>query len=373
MKFENHFEKPRKNSNSTCINNGNLILSNTQRKLLTLIAINKEYSQKTLAEIIQKSPSTVSYNLEKLKKLDLIREIPYDTCKIHILTERGKNQWKILSSKIPTRYDGKFEITDKAHKLKFHSTWTAPREIRKEIENTWSSDKDMGWKRYQEKFKDYNVMFSPNYVTITLKKFYAPVKDAESMAFEKANKIIHDLEKTYPGLRIGTPKCTMRILTQEHAIQEDPFARWCVNSKIYIDNYKDRVTIDASDGTPEIDFISNRLSYEDAVKYADHIVSLVDGSETIPSTEEWGAVRESIMQISGVLPELARQMELHLEVMNDMKESQRETLNTQREITMAVREIRNGFPKKTKTGKPAKVMSLINAIEELRNSRGAKE
>ena len=74
-----------------------------------------------------------------------------------------------------------------------------------------------------------------------------------------AKQLINRYEKIVPGLKLGKFDISMQVISQHHAVPQEPYAKWCWRHGI---SYKDEmIDIDGFKGSPELEFIDPKESH----------------------------------------------------------------------------------------------------------------
>lgn len=168
---------------------------------------------------------------------------------------------------------GDFYEKDRAHNIKVKYVVTA-------IDNDKFKD---AWSVYPLKnHNHYLTRWGNIVVTYTGKSFIFQLpqimaKDSGE-ALHKANIIALALKDKYEseinGLRLGEKEVDTQIITQHHAMVEEPFSAWC--SKNGISFTDETLHIDASTSKPELEFINNKDSHVHFNRYKDFVKDIAE-------------------------------------------------------------------------------------------------
>lgn len=284
--------------------NRNPIANLKKQHLLILWYVYKKYNVSSIAKELGKSISTISEQLKYLKEREYIEIEVKSNITIYKLKKRGEDAISVLL----TTYEGKDSIIlDRSHNIKLKSEIIR---FPKAWGNEWKGKQMKNWTEYSKYIGDVLVIRTTSNILFQLPEIYYKTSDDALLETGRlVNRIIGDLEIEYEGLKIGTPKKISHIITQHHAIPDDPFARILADKKV---TYKDdRLMIDHSKGKIEKEFIHPIYSPED---WENEIKHIKDHIHNNPPTSSELAI--AIMQVTENQKLFDRNIEKHFEVLN---------------------------------------------------------
>ena len=237
------------------------------------------------------------------------------------LTTQGRHQLGIISDVAmydegtkPTENTKDWWNITRAHNLKIKvNIITHPTKITSE----WSkNDKLKNNVQYYHKFGDIHTTMTTQSFIFQLPILY--FKDAE-LALAEAGRVVGQLIKIYeklnPGLKLGEYSIKNQVLekkskliTQHHAIPQDPYAKLCHQLNI---SYRSEILdVDASD-TPEIEFVDKHQAHAHHQRYAHTIEDIVTHPKVPLPSEQDTRIKtntENISDLIGLHKDLALQM-----------------------------------------------------------------
>ncbi len=299
-----------------------------KRKLMYLISLERLFSQTELSKHANLSKGTVSIHLSDLRKQGVVVAKDMSGFMVHFLTPKGRQMMSLdMGDRSTTTKPKAEDFVDRPHNVKFKATWKAPADVHRVLDNTLRMDRGIGVKRWTKAMEGAAVQFYPKTLLIHMKSFYAPLGDVDRLILEKVTGIVEELKRQYPGMEIGDPQVTVRQYAAHHALQGDEYAKMCVREGISIEHLRGKLNVDASDGAAEIEAVHGKTSYEDAVKYANVVVDVMEDKRVVPKVEEWVAVLDFLKTMGGAV-QTTQQIQLqHVEeIMALMLENGRQIL-----------------------------------------------
>jgi len=135
------------------------------------------------------------------------------------------------------------------------------------------------WKfpQYYTKLKNgTHIQTSDNLITIRIKEMNSIDSDiAIMLAFQQVVEILTDLMSKYPSLELNYPDRVVDIIRSHHAIRNKQLKEFIQEFQI---KYKDdRIQVDCSKGSPEIEFIHPAHSQGDFTKVIDFLRYIAEG------------------------------------------------------------------------------------------------
>ncbi len=254
-------------------------LRSHHKKLIELISDESNlYNLTQMSKILGKAISTIS---EHLKNLEYSGYIIIDSdglsnfCK---LTEKGKSILRSIRNNT--------EIIDRGHDILF--TFPIQRTSKKWSMGKFVTNKSMkNWSEQLTSGQGSNKTIQINgksSITVLVKEVFASASEMAILrAYEIAERQILDLVSKNPGLVVGR-ECNgyvfvAKLSRQSHAIPNDCFAKYCFKIKRHIKGKETngRFEVDASHGTPEIEFVDKKLAQGDYKKYVKFVEMIING------------------------------------------------------------------------------------------------
>lgn len=257
-------------------------LGNAKKEILQCLS--QGGNPHNIAKKTNKHRSTIQQHLRELNTLGLVSKDSF----LWGLTKQGIDFLGGGLTLVGCERGGRVVVNqwlhDRAHniKIKIAVTKTPPN-------NLWLMDWNTNKKIKNNVF--YSKSFGDVLTTYTGKSFIfqLPVlrfKDSE-MAVAEAGRVAHALIKQYeydiPGLKLGGfPDIKAQLITQHHAVPNDPYAKFCLKHGI---TYRDElIDIDASEkGTPEIEFTDSQNSHIHHQRYIEHQKDILLNNSAKPS------------------------------------------------------------------------------------------
>ncbi|MFH1256979.1 MAG: helix-turn-helix domain-containing protein [Candidatus Diapherotrites archaeon] len=245
--------------------------------LRVLFTIRKGINSVTMiSKEIGRGKSSVSERLGKLVKQELVKKKD----SLFYLTTPGKMACSALAG-LPCNKPIVFRL----HKY----TSSAPF-LRKsaELEAQLASDKRFSRNycfdraKFNAKYDSVTVQFHPNSVSFVLPPVYSPdLIIAEAYAVRLLNAVIDLLEQDFPGTKIGVPKVTSHLDDNHIAVVNHPlsieFAKFRENFGETYCFKGDKIEVDFSDGSVELECVDKLNAKEDCYKLARFCNLLVTG------------------------------------------------------------------------------------------------
>ena len=215
-------------------------------------------------------------------------------------------------------------LQDRAHNLKIKL------EVREKPENqAWLSD----WKP-NDKIKNnvfYTQRFGEIITTFTGKSiiFQLPIlyfKDSE-LALAEAGRIGQALKQKYEedveGLKLGSSDVSMQLITQSHAVPNEPYAKFC---KKHGFSYRDEMLEIDSSKSPELEFTDKE---EGHIHHSNYITYVKDfAKQKIPKPSEIAKsiakTQEQIAELSAAQINTNTQLQSIINLMTPKKEETKE-------------------------------------------------
>lgn len=260
-------------------------IGKTKRDVLGLLE--KGGNAHSIAKKLHLSKPTVIQHLQEMEKLLLTEKKLYSglTNGYWTITKKGIDYLGGRFSLVGYERGGVGTtdwLQDRAHNLKIKL------EVKEKPDNqAWLSD----WGR-NDKIKNnvfYTQRFGEIITTFTGKSliFQLPIlyfKDSE-IALAEAGRIGQALKQKYEedveGLRLGDSDVTMQLISQSHAIPQEPYAKFC---KEHGFSYRDEMLeIDASK-SPELEFTDKDDSHIHHSNYIDYVKDFA--KQKVPTASE---------------------------------------------------------------------------------------
>lgn len=242
-----------------------LLKDGTVWTVLKLLSENK--GSKIISKKLRLSTTTVKGHLRSLadKKLALFHNNKYIITKLgrDLLGGRGNLEGYEKGGVISAEW-----LHDRAHNIKVKCE--VMRQPSSDWLNSWKIDKSLkNQVFYKQKKGDLLITFTGKNIVLQMPIMYA--KDAELADAEAGNRavlIMRDLEKEYDGLLLGNYKVSAQLITQHHAIPQEPMSK---KAKEFGLSYMDeKMHIDASQ-TPELEFVHKETAHNDFTRYVDFV------------------------------------------------------------------------------------------------------
>ena len=219
----------------------------TKRRVLELLK--KGCNPHSMARRLNKHRSTIQQHLRELKNLGLAEKKNY----LWYIKGAGLGGgFPLVGSERADQSTTKWLQQDRGHNVKIKADVLHCPNSRDWLKN-WFANREMKNNVF------YTQRFGEVVTTYTGKSliFQLPIfnhEDSDTVLIEAGKMgmaLCEKYEKDVPGLKLGHCDVKLQIITQHHAIPQDPWAKFCKKNNL---SYHDEsITIDASD-TPEIEF-----------------------------------------------------------------------------------------------------------------------
>jgi DNA-binding Lrp family transcriptional regulator len=165
--------------------------------------------------------------------------------------------------------------------------------------------------RYIHKEEFYNIEFTSKSLLIQFKPIQATnAEDIMQVLKAAADEIVKDLQAKYKGLQVSGGVTNGQVISQHHAIVNDPFALWLRSKNIsFSDGLFD---IDSSTGIGELEFTSTETAQADWTKYNEHIKDIVTSDKQVKLSEmeqRVSNIEANMEKLSSCLVSSVRQQE----------------------------------------------------------------
>lgn len=315
-----------------------------------LVLLSKGMTLKGMAKELNKDRASVRYHLRKLKKIGFC----HNDNTLWQITPAGRQHLSpqttlksVVKDARRVRREGvqstsQWQPEDRAHNIKIKFPISSKPE---------SLGFLIGWRK-NEAFKN-NPLFHTEKgdvgVTYTGKSmiFQLPIirANAADIALAEAYRLAKELKMQYerdvPGMKLGDLIIDNQVISQHHALQNDPFSVFCKEKGItYLDK---EINVDASGGSPETEFVG-KDSYKHFDNYLDFMREIMQGEIPKPS------------DLSKLIYSTQEQLTATLESIRNLAESQK---NTQLQLNTLVELIK---PLKSPQMKPFKKETIPDYV-----------
>lgn len=229
-------------------------------------------SGKDIAKILKKSESNISEHLNKLVRLGYLTDSKDLTAKGRdavsvFLWGYEKNQGKDVDIR-------SHSLTFKARVVRFGSVFAD----RVKVLGSWVSDPLKNWTRYRKEFEGgVKVHITPKSVLFYLPELFGVSPEGiMRKAVELANVVKLALEREFEGLVLGSPEVVYEVQASHLALRWDWFSKLCADKGVSFKS--DRLVVDHSNGTPELEAVNKDFSRDDLRSIMDFYEDLVRGS-----------------------------------------------------------------------------------------------
>jgi DNA-binding transcriptional ArsR family regulator len=270
----------KKNPPPPPISTGNQKLVRLRKtKLAVLIQLYNEGKTtqyvKRIAINLMIDPKTVRFHLKSLKTLGLVK-YSGDKNKTGI--------WNTTSKALNYIEGGEKTLVMYEEGVENFNEWLHPRSHNIKIKvsvlsrpssNAWLD----GWNPnpriknnifYSKKFGDIGMTYTGKNIIFQLPEL---VFNHSDDAIAEGNKLIEviclELEHEIEGLKLGEKTVFSQVISQHHAIVNEPFAKFMAKHGI---TYRDgTIDVDASTRTPELEFTDPKKAHEHVSNYIDYV------------------------------------------------------------------------------------------------------
>jgi hypothetical protein len=248
----------------------------TKQKVLALL--NQGYRSKKIGQILGKAKSTISQHLNELERKGLVsfnahsyKITPYGK---QVLALKGEVPPEIKGGSVSSQCTSEGSVLDRAHNIKIKVP-VLKHPSKNELGNWKINDKLKNNVQYRQKFGDVLVTYTTRSFI-----FQLPVLrfDDSEIALSEAGRIAMALVEKYEseiqGLKLGEYDVYAQVISQHHAVPNDPFAAFCKKHNF---TYRDDVIdIDDSEGKAgELEFTDKEKSHIHHKRYIEHIKDVV--------------------------------------------------------------------------------------------------
>ena len=252
----------------------------------------------SIARRLNKSRSTVRQHLQELAEQGLCKKESY----AWQLTQAGKDYLDgrygvALSERGVGGTRPEWYEYDRAHNLKVKvEVINAP-----PVESWLSSWRPVKLKNnvfYMSRFGEVVTTFTGKHLIFQLPVLsFRDSASAVAMAGRLGLGLIRKYELEVSGLRLGTPEVSAQLISQSHAVPFEPFAKWCHANGISVRD--PLVEIDASNRTPELEFVNNSKSHVHHENYVDFVKDVIVHDNLLRASELHKLIQDALqIQVS---------------------------------------------------------------------------
>lgn len=271
--------------------------------------LEKSWTCKAIAKKVSRHRTTIQGHLKDLVKMGLAEH--YKTTGGHwgfIISDFGKEYLKSGNSNVMYESEGVGAtswLQSRSHNVKLKvPVMRTPKND--DWLNEWKSEPMKHHTQYRIKFGDITTLFTGKSFC-----FQLPVLRFESpeVAMLEAGRIGRELANKYErevfGLKLGDPKVSsIQAITQHHAIEGDPFAKFC---KRHGFTFRDEnIDIDASDGTPELEFTDSEKAHIHCERYIEHTKDII--LNDVPTMSEMTKLLNEVLKNQKTTAEQLRKL-----------------------------------------------------------------
>jgi hypothetical protein len=272
-------------------------------KRIVLELLSKGGNPHSISKNLQKAKSTIVEHLQGLRSLGLATKGKSNSYgELWVITEQGKQY--LEGSVSITMYERKGSVSSqgvrqtwldhsRSHNIKIKFQVQETPDIKSWIALSWKPYNLKNNVFYTKRFGEVVTTFTGKNMIFQLPPIKASDPEiANAEAGRLAMKLKEQYEKEVSGLKLGTYSVHAQIISQHHAVVNDPFAKWCQKEEI---SYRDKqIDIDASSGqdSPELEFTDPKNAHTHFARYVEHQKDIIENE--VPKISE---IAQTIKQI----------------------------------------------------------------------------